>query len=734
MRQVAEQVERTARRSLTAVLRVAVDLTSLLTPPDRRGRLGPRARRAPGPPRRPGAHRLRRDLAGPRPPARRRAPRGGHRRPADGRPAAARGVAARRPPAHRAGSAATTSSGARTSCVPPTAARRPGRTVHDLTPLRFPELANVDTLPYPALHPAGAAAGAPGSTPPSAFVRDEVIDHLRRRPRAGGRHPPRRRGRTPRATRRPGRALAGGDRYVLAARHGRAPQGPAHAGPAFDALAAGRPRPAAGDRRGRRLGRRGADRGRGRRRPPRPHRAARLGRRRPPGRPAAGGGGLRLPLGVRGLRPAAARGHERRASRWWRPGPARCPRCAATAPTSCRWATPTRWRPRSAGSSTRRRAPRRAGRPGPCDVARRLRLGAVPPATECRVSGPCFDGDDVRYRVAPYVTGSQARPRPPTMTARESAGHRSWGLRRWPPGPSPRGQGDDVVELERNVDGIDIADADALTEAVVAAKPEAVYHLAGAADVGGSWAAPRETFLANAAGHAQRARGQPRRPAPSGCSPSPAPTSTAGSPRTSCRSTRTSRCARFARTPRPRWRPTPLAQQAWLGPPAARHPGAGLQPPRPGAERPVRGPVARRPHRPQRARRRRRGADRQPDAPARRHRRARRGAGLPAAHDRTASRARSTTCAAARRRRSQELAEALLGMARRPMRLVSDPALQRPVDIPVLVGDNGALRRGHRAGSPRSRSNRPWPTSWQTGGPALAADNLAALCTEETAT
>ncbi len=61
-------------------------------------------------------------------------------------------------------------------------------------------------------------------------------------------------------------------------------------------------------------------------------------------------------------------------------------------------------------------------------------------------------------------------------------------------------QGDEVVELERRVDGIDIADADALTEAVVAAKPEAVYHLAGASDVGGSWTEPRETFLANALG------------------------------------------------------------------------------------------------------------------------------------------------------------------------------------------------------------------------------------------
>jgi GDP-4-dehydro-6-deoxy-D-mannose reductase len=40
----------------------------------------------------------------------------------------------------------------------------------------------------------------------------------------------------------------------------------------------------------------------------------------------------------------------------------------------------------------------------------------------------------------------------------------------------------------------------------------------------------------------------------------------------------------------------------------------------------------------------------------------------------------------------RQIAEALLGMARRPMRLVPDPALQRPVDIPVLVGDNAALR------------------------------------------
>jgi GDP-4-dehydro-6-deoxy-D-mannose reductase len=32
-------------------------------------------------------------------------------------------------------------------------------------------------------------------------------------------------------------------------------------------------------------------------------------------------------------------------------------------------------------------------------------------------------------------------------------------------------------------------------------------------------------------------------------------------------------------------------------------------------------------------------------------------------------------------------------MATRPMRLVSDPALQRPVDIPALVGDNARLAK-----------------------------------------
>ena len=70
-------------------------------------------------------------------------------------------------------------------------------------------------------------------------------------------------------------------------------------------------------------------------------------------------------------------------------------------------------------------------------------------------------------------------------------------LLRCPPG---RAQGDEVVRLNRKVDGVDIADPDSLTDAVMAAKPEAVYHLPGASDIGGSWAEPRETFVANALG------------------------------------------------------------------------------------------------------------------------------------------------------------------------------------------------------------------------------------------
>ena len=39
-----------------------------------------------------------------------------------------------------------------------------------------------------------------------------------------------------------------------------------------------------------------------------------------------------------------------------------------------------------------------------------------------------------------------------------------------------------------------------------------------------------------------------------------------------------------------------------------------------------------------------------------------------------------------------EIAQRLVDMARHPMRLVPDPALQRPADVPVLRGDATRLR------------------------------------------
>jgi GDP-4-dehydro-6-deoxy-D-mannose reductase len=251
-------------------------------------------------------------------------------------------------------------------------------------------------------------------------------------------------------------------------------------------------------------------------------------------------------------------------------------------------------------------------------------------------------------------------------------------------------QGDDVVELERRVDGIDIADADALTEAVVAAKPEAVYHLAGAADVGGSWTAPRETFLANALGtlnvlEASRQAGAERVLAVTSADVYGRVTSDElplgeDRPLRPVSPYAASKVAADA-----------LAQQAWLGHrlPVIRvrafnHLGPGQ------SDRFVAPSLAARI-----ARNERDGGDEVPIGnmtPRRdvtdvrdvvRAYRLLMEAGEPGA---VYNVCRGSAVSV------QQIAEALLGMATRPMRLVSDPALQRPVDIPVLVGDNTALR------------------------------------------
>jgi GDP-4-dehydro-6-deoxy-D-mannose reductase len=251
-------------------------------------------------------------------------------------------------------------------------------------------------------------------------------------------------------------------------------------------------------------------------------------------------------------------------------------------------------------------------------------------------------------------------------------------------------EGDDVVELERRNDGIDIADADTLTEAVVAAKPEAVYHLAGAADGGGSWAAPRETFLANALGtlnvlEASREAGAERVLAVTSADVYGRVTSDElplgeDRPLRPVSPYAASKVAADA-----------LAQQAWLGHrlPVIRvrafnHLGPGQ------SDRFVAPSLAARI-----ARNERDGGDEVPIGnmtPRRdvtdvrdvvRAYRLLMEAGEPGA---VYNVCRGTAVSV------QQIAQALLAMATRPMRLVSDPALQRPVDIPVLVGDNTALR------------------------------------------
>ncbi len=60
-------------------------------------------------------------------------------------------------------------------------------------------------------------------------------------------------------------------------------------------------------------------------------------------------------------------------------------------------------------------------------------------------------------------------------------------------------EGDQVVGVDRH-NGPDLLDTEGWQALVDRERPDAVYHLAGQADVGGSWTAPVETFRANAEG------------------------------------------------------------------------------------------------------------------------------------------------------------------------------------------------------------------------------------------
>jgi len=63
-----------------------------------------------------------------------------------------------------------------------------------------------------------------------------------------------------------------------------------------------------------------------------------------------------------------------------------------------------------------------------------------------------------------------------------------------------RASGDEVFGCDRSDGSIDITDRASVDRALAKVRPEVVYHLAGWSDVGGSWQAPEAVFAANAAG------------------------------------------------------------------------------------------------------------------------------------------------------------------------------------------------------------------------------------------
>jgi GDP-4-dehydro-6-deoxy-D-mannose reductase len=246
--------------------------------------------------------------------------------------------------------------------------------------------------------------------------------------------------------------------------------------------------------------------------------------------------------------------------------------------------------------------------------------------------------------------------------------------------------GDDVVELEGRIDGIDITDATAITEAIVKAEPEAVYHLAGASDVGGSWTAPHTTFMVNALGtlnvlEASRQAGAQRVLAVTSADVYGRVTEDElplgeDQPLRPVSPYAASKVAADA-----------LAQQAWLGHrlPVMRvrafnHLGPGQ------SDKFVAPSLAARI-----ARNERDGGDEVPigNLTPRRDvtdvRDVVRAYRLLVEHGEAGE---VYNVCSGRAVAVQAIAEQLLSMAQRPMRLVTDPDLQRPVDIPVLVGDN----------------------------------------------
>ncbi len=228
--------------------------------------------------------------------------------------------------------------------VPPTRAAEVV-TVHDLTPVRYPELANEFTLAFPGDDPPGARPRRLGAHP----VRVRAgrgRRRVRRRPRPGRRHPPRRRRPTVRARATP----SAGERWP-AATGSSSPSAPSSRGRTCR-RSCGRSTPWRADDADLRLVIAGAD-GWGaealtaavaRPRPPRPDRAARDGSTTAPGStcwppPPC----YAFPSVYEGFGLPTDRGDGRRRPGGGQPGRRAARGLRATAPTSSSPATRTAW-------------------------------------------------------------------------------------------------------------------------------------------------------------------------------------------------------------------------------------------------------------------------------------------------------------------------------------------------------------------------------------------------------
>ena len=299
-------------------------------------------------------------------------------------------------------------------------------------------------------------------------------------------------------------------------------------------------------------------------------------------------------------------------------------------------------------------------------------------------------------------------------------------LRRPPPGRPPRApQGDEVIDVRPaplpGGEVLDITDAAAVADA---GRPSRSPRSSTTWPAGPTSAA-RGRRRSRPSGPTPRARStccrRPPTSASTGCSPCrSADVYGAGRRGRAARSPRTRRCGRPAPTRRRKVAADFLGLQAWLGRRLAGPAGAGVQPPRPGPDRQVRGLGPGLPDRPQRA------STAATSSPI---------GNLSARRDFTDVRdvvrayrllveqgepGEVYNVCSGRDVAVQELADELLAMATPPDALRDRPRAAPPGRHPGAAGRPRPAHRRPPAGSPRSPSTRPSPTSSTTGAPASA--------------